>query len=83
MDKQQEICRYLSTVEQATTKEISSGVSFGYYANGSKHLGEILSRMVKSRKIIRVKKGSFKLATREALRELQDNTPVQGGLFDV
>lgn len=60
MDKQKEILKYLATVEKATLSEIYDAVPFGYYCNGHKHLGDMLARMVKSRKIERVKKGVFK-----------------------
>lgn len=43
--------------------EISHKVSFGYYANGSKHIGAILSRMVKSNLLVRIKPGYFRLGS--------------------
>lgn len=60
MTKPQEIQKYLMSVESATLEEIYRNVSFTYYANHAKHLGEILSRMVKSGQIERVKKGVFR-----------------------
>lgn len=60
MTKQQEIQVYLSKVPCATLDEIYANTSIWYYANEKKHLGEILSRMVKSGKIERVKKGIFR-----------------------
>jgi predicted transcriptional regulator of viral defense system len=60
MNKQLEIQKYLSTVPSATIDEIYANVSFSYYCNANKHLGEILSRMVKDGKIERVKKGLFR-----------------------
>lgn len=60
MDKQKEILKYLATVEKATLSDIYDAVPFGYYYNGHKHLGDMLARMVNSRKIERVKKGVFK-----------------------
>ena len=60
MEKQLEIQKYLSTVPSATIDEIYANVSFSYYCNANKHLGEILSRMVKSGKIERIKKGLFR-----------------------
>lgn len=59
-DKQYHIMKYLSTVPQASVKKIYENVPFGYYANGHKHLGEILARMVKNRKIERVRKGIYR-----------------------
>ena len=60
MNKQQEIEMYLSKVPCATIDEIYANVSFSYYCNANKHLGAILSRMVKDGKIARVKKGLFR-----------------------
>lgn len=60
MTKQQEIQKYLMSVESATLQEIYDNVSFGYFRNHAKHLGEILSRMVKSGQIERAKKGVFR-----------------------
>jgi hypothetical protein len=60
MKKQQEIELYLSKVPFATIDEIYSNVSFSYYCNANKHLGAILSTMVKNGKIERIKKGVFK-----------------------
>jgi hypothetical protein len=60
MKKQLEVQRYLATVPLATLDEIYANVSFSYYCNEKKHLGALLSRLVKSKKIERVKKGVFK-----------------------
>jgi hypothetical protein len=60
MNKQQEISNYLAKVKVATLEQIYDNISFGYYHNGHKYLGEILSRMVKTKKIERIKKGLFR-----------------------
>ena len=60
MTKQQHIQKYLIKVQSATLAEIYDHVPFGYYANGHKHLGEVLSRMVKNGMIERVQKGVFR-----------------------
>lgn len=60
MNKQLEISKYLSKVPCATIDEIYANVPFSYYCNANKHLGTILSRMVKLGKIERVKKGVFR-----------------------
>jgi hypothetical protein len=60
MNKQQIISNYLAKVKIATLEQIYENVPFGYYHNGHKHLGEILSRMVKSKKIERIQKGVFR-----------------------
>lgn len=74
MDKQKEVAAYLSTVEQATKSDIYENVSFGYYHNWEKHLGELLSRMVKNKSIERVKIGVYRLVKKEPL-------PIQNSLF--
>lgn len=79
MDKQKEILKYLSTVEKATLTEIYKAVPFGYYYNGHKHLGDMLARMVKSRKIERIKKGVFKRLSPE---EYQQKYKSQISVFD-
>lgn len=60
MSKHQEIQNYLQTVPCATLDDIYDNVSFYYYANHKKHLGAIMSRMVKSGKVERIKKGLFR-----------------------
>lgn len=61
MDKQKEILNYLNTVENADLEMIYKNVSFSYYCNYKKHLGSILSTMVKNNKVERIKKGLFKI----------------------
>ena len=63
MSKQLEVQRYLQKVPLATIDEIYANVSFSYYCNYKKHLGALLSRLVKSGKIERVKNGVFKYVT--------------------
>jgi len=61
-NKQTAITQYLDTVECATKKELLEKVARGwYYHNGSKHLGDVLTRMVRRRKIIRVSRGVYAL----------------------
>lgn len=81
MTKQQEIQKCLSTVPCATLDEIYANVSFYYYANEKKHLGEILSRMVKSGKIERVKKGIFRYVNASQFAESLRKQGEQSELF--
>ncbi len=60
MDKRHEVLKYLQTVESATVANVYQNVPFGYYHNGHKYIGEILSRMVKHGMVERVKKGTYK-----------------------
>lgn len=48
----------------ATKKELVAKFGGVYYCNGSKHLGEVLSRMVKSGHLIRIKPGVYKVENR-------------------
>ena len=59
MNRQKEILKYLQSVEFASLTEIYNNVSFSYYHNYKKHLGSLLSRMVKTGMIERIKKGTF------------------------
>lgn len=70
MTHPQEIQKYLITVESATLQEIYDNVTFSYYHNWAKYLGETLSRMVKSGAVLRVKKGVYKSKYREKQGDL-------------
>ena len=59
MEKQNEILKYLQTVESANIEQIYTNVNFGYYHNRHKHMGNILSRMVTDGRIKRLKKGVY------------------------
>ena len=61
MDKQREIRKLLAENGDMTLGQIVDRVPFGYYCNASKHVGDICSRMVKTKLILRVKKGVFRL----------------------
>lgn len=71
--KQNEVLKYLRTVESANITEIYNNVSFGYYASQNKNLGKLLSGMVKNGMIIRIKKGYFKLNTEHIKPIRNDN----------
>jgi len=74
--KQFEVEKYLAKVPQATLEEIYQNVPFGYYHNGHKHLGEILSRMVKSGKIARVKKGVYRYVNATEFMKMLDRKQI-------
>lgn len=60
-NKQQEILKYLKSVEQATLKEIYENVSWSYFRDSyTMYMSLILSRMVKNGTVDRIKKGTFK-----------------------
>ncbi len=81
MTKHQEVIKYLLTVDQATIGEIYSKVSFGYYCNEHKHLGDLLSTMVKQKKIERVKKGVFRMSQHKKAVVKQNEETRQQLLF--
>jgi len=81
VSKQQEISMYLAKVPCATIEEIYKNVTFSYYCNANKHLGEILSRMVKDGKIERVKKGLYKYIN--AKQYLDNFNSKQQNLFNL
>ena len=67
--KQKEIYKYLSTVESASIDEIYRNVSFSYYCNQNKHLGAILSTMVRNGTVVRIKKGLFSSVNTESYKD--------------
>lgn len=71
MTHPQEIIEYLKTVDTAKKKDIYDNVKFSYYHNWEKHLGDVLSRMVKSGKIIRVKTGVYSAIKSDHLKNEQ------------
>lgn len=79
MRRSDEIFQYLRTVESATLEEIYQNVSFGYYHNAHKHLGSVLSNMVKNGKIERIKKGVFKVST--YVKKSKQESELQQKLF--
>lgn len=58
--KQQEVVKFLKTVDDANISTILENVPFGYYANGNKHLCELLGRMVRRGSIERIRRGRYK-----------------------
>lgn len=75
--KQSQILKYLRSKENhtATLQEIlyNAGVNT-YYCNGEKHIGTILSNMVKHRQLTRIKKGTYKIFDyKEYIKEYKIN----------
>ena len=64
MDRQKEVLKYLATVPEATIQDIYDHMPFGYYFNYKKHMGVLLSRMVRNRSIERAKRGVFRIRTK-------------------
>jgi len=59
-DKQKIIIDFAKKNNDIVTKKNVLGLIF-YYSNEQKHVGDILSRMVKNGLLIRVKNGVFKI----------------------
>ena len=59
--KQNAILAYVREHGQITTKVANQMLSAFYYANHEKYVGEILTKMVRSGKLIRVSTGIYKL----------------------
>jgi hypothetical protein len=79
-DKQKEVLTFLRTVEQADIHQIYRAVSFSYYCNYEKYIGEICSRLVADGHITRVKRGVFKIGgTKKS--EAEHNNSQQISLF--
>lgn len=71
---QKKIIDCLTVFGECTKAKLSEQCSHGYYRNGDKHFGSILSNMVNNGMITRVRKGVFKLPEKEV-------KPVNFGLF--
>lgn len=65
MDRQKEVlvCFNGDRDIQLTKQEIIEKAGLHYYHNTDKHAGDVLSRMVKSGLLVRVKKGVFRLGS--------------------
>lgn len=59
--QQQQVLDHLATVEQASLSEIIKNVTFSYYCNEHKHLGAMMSRLVKAGRVDRIKPGVFQI----------------------
>lgn len=60
-DKQRKVLDYCQSHEGKITKKEAMTLINTYYANGKKHVGDVLSRMVKAGLLIREKPGHFKM----------------------
>ncbi len=59
MNKQLEILKFVHKNGRTTKQEIMDRMPWGYYCNGPKHFGDMISRMVKNGMLIRVKRGTY------------------------
>jgi predicted transcriptional regulator of viral defense system len=62
MSDNRSILTYLNNVESATLEELYNISDYSYYANWQKHFGQVMSRLVKQGKVVRIKKGVFRIA---------------------
>lgn len=60
-DKQRQILSFFYKHKELTKKQIVDEFGHWYYANESKHIGDVLSRMVQRRLIHRPKRGVYKI----------------------
>lgn len=67
--KRDEILRMAASNPDRTIskREINEALSGYYYFNGDKHLGNIVSRLVSSGHLIRIKRGVYKLADKASV----------------
>jgi hypothetical protein len=56
------ILTYLNSVESATLQELYDISDYNYYLNWQKHFGQVMSRLVKQGKVVRIKKRVFRIA---------------------
>lgn len=77
-DKQQIIFDYVKSNGQITKQKAVEFIGKNYYCNADKHVGDVLSRMVKSGLLKRIKPGLFELGDRTNKAAVPQN---QLGLF--
>ena len=66
MSREKQIMKLFSLEKTIITKkEITEKLGNTYYHNGSKHLGDVLSRMVNNGTLIRLKLGVFEIRTKQ------------------
>lgn len=59
MDRQKEVLNAFKEGEVLSKNQIKERSGISYYYNTDKHLGDVLSRMVKNGLLIRIKKGYY------------------------
>lgn len=62
---QKVVLNYLRTKENATLEECYQNSNQSYYLNWQKHMGDFMSRLIKQGYVERVKKGVFKIKTKQ------------------
>lgn len=76
------IIQWIGYDREVTSKEIIKQFGSRYYCNASKHLGAVMSRAVKSGKVIRVRKGVFKVNDKPTFSKSKEPiNPNQSKLF--
>jgi hypothetical protein len=77
-----EIINHLNSVESATLSELYIVSKYNYYANWTKHFGQVMTRLVKGGLVERVKPGVFRIGTsgKKQVRNSEINSN-QLGLF--
>lgn len=55
---------------QITKKQAVELMGHNYYHNGEKYVGEVLSRMVKSQLLKRIKNGLFEIQTKQTVANI-------------
>lgn len=81
-DKQKRILHFIGD-DEVTKRKIVTRFQGWHYANASHHIGMILSRMVKSGLIDRVKKGVYKKVSKKGQATTPEANEKQLKLFDV
>lgn len=60
-DKQKKVIEFCLSNNNTISKKQAMGLINTHYCNGEKHVGEVLSRMVKQGLLVRIKPGHFQL----------------------
>ena len=83
MASQKDILKaFKESTEILRKKEIIERSGAWYYANADKHVGDILSRMVKNGSLTRVSVGKYRLGSGKAHAKAVSVDPDQNSLFD-
>ena len=81
-DKQKKILSWFKENEILTKKDAVKLIGGYYYCNGSKHTGDVLTRMVKSGLLVRTKIGSYVKGVGKRNTVFETENPNQNYLFD-
>lgn len=81
MNKRDDILNHLRSHESATLEELYANSRYSYYCNWQSNFGKVMSALVKSGLVERIKPGVFKLGTSKKNTPKTVTNPDQPSLF--